>query len=177
MFVYLVWIWAFSAFGGNGFGFGNRDAALTQAELQRGFDTNTIVNKLDGLSNGLCDGFYAMNTTALQGFNGVEGALCQGFNNVNSNINQARFDKSKGFCDVINAQNQNTQKILDKMCDTEIQTLRDNLQAANFQLSQQAQNAHLINQLRPFPTPAYITCSPYTTNVSNVGYGCNCNCA
>lgn len=197
-FVYLVWIWAFSAFGGNGFGFGNRDAAgnaLTQAELQRGFDTNTIVNKLDGLSNGLCDGFYAMNTTALQGFNGVEGALCQGFNNVNSNINQARFDNqqcccetnrnidgvkyemSKGFCDVINAQNQNTQRILDKMCETEIQTLRDNLQTANFQLSQQAQNASLISQLRPFPTPAYITCSPYTTNVSNVGYGCNCNCA
>lgn len=64
-----------------------------------------------------------MNTTALQGFNGVEGALCQGFNNVTSNINQARFNSqqcccetnrnidnvkyemSKGFCDVINAQN------------------------------------------------------------------------
>lgn len=25
-------------------------------------------------------------------------------------------------------------------------------------------SANLINQLRPFPTPAYITCSPYTTS-------------
>lgn len=47
------------------------------------------------------------------------------------------------------------------------------LQTANFQLSQQAQSANLISTLRPFPTPAYITCSPYTSApVSGYGYGC-----
>ena len=48
------------------------------------------------------------------------------------------------------------------------------LQTANFQLSQQAQNATLIGALRPFPQPAYITCSPYT---AQNGFGCGCNCA
>lgn len=170
-FVYLVWIWAFSAFGGGGFGFGNRGGeALTQAELQRGFDTNTIVNKLDGISNGICDGFYAMNTTNLQGFNGVGNAIANlGYQTqnccceTNRNIDNVRFDMSRGFCDVINAQAQNTQRILDHLCCQETQALRDQLQTANFQLSQQAQSANLINILRPFPTPAYITCSPYTS--------------
>ena len=44
------------------------------------------------------------------------------------------------------------------------------LQTANFQLSQQAQSANLIGALRPFPQPAYITCSPYSANTT-----CNCN--
>ena len=51
-----------------------------------------------------------------------------------------------------------------------IQALRDKLadrdrelMTANFQLSQQAQNAYLINEIRPCARPAYITCSPYTT--------------
>ena len=45
------------------------------------------------------------------------------------------------------------------------------LQTANFQLSQQAQTAGLIAELRPCAKPAYITCSPYTT-----AYGaCGCS--
>lgn len=61
----------FFAFGGwgNGNGWGNNGnggatpystSAVTQADLQRGFDTQAIVGKLDGLNNGLCDGFYAI---------------------------------------------------------------------------------------------------------------------
>lgn len=68
----------------------------------------------------------------------------------------------------------NTQRIIDTMTANEIQSLRDQLQTANFQLSQQAQSANLISILRPFPQPAYITCSPYT---AMNGYGaCNCGC-
>ena len=62
-----------------------------------------------------------------------------------------------------------------------MQALRDKivakdqeLQTANFQLSQQAQSASLISALRPFPQPAYITCSPY--QAVNYGYGCNPCC-
>jgi hypothetical protein len=58
-----------------------------------------------------------------------------------------------------------------------MQALRDKLDdkdrelmTANFQLSQQAQNAYLINEIRPCAKPAYITCSPYTT----AGF-CGCN--
>ena len=62
-----------------------------------------------------------------------------------------------------------------------IQDLRDRLEqshrdllTANFQLSQQAQSQNLISQLRPTPTPAYLSCSPYFAyNVGCGGYGCN----
>lgn len=181
-FVYLVWLWAFSAFGGGFGGFGNRNAsdALTRAELYDGFNFQNIENGIRGIQNGLCDGFYAMNTTNLQGFNGIGSAIANlGYQNqqccceTNRNIDAVRYDMSRGFCDVINAQAQNTQRIIDKMCDQEIQALRDQLQTANFQLSQQAQNATLINAIRPFPQPAYITCSPYTSS-NHCGIGCGC---
>ncbi len=63
-------------FGGRGFGFGSDSGALTRAEMYDGFNTNQIMNKLNGLENGLCSGFYDVNTTMLQGFNGVGRDLC-----------------------------------------------------------------------------------------------------
>lgn len=91
------WLWfiivIFALFGGwgNGFGgFGGGTNGGVGAEIQRGFDTQAVISKLDGLTNGLSDGFYAMNTSLLNGFNGVDRAVCdlgyqtqQGFNNTN----------------------------------------------------------------------------------------------
>lgn len=184
--------------GGNGFGFGgNRDVnGFTDSAIQRGFDNQSVLNKLNGIENGLCDGFYAQNTTMLNGFNGVQRDMCTGFNAVTSAIAQQgfqnqqcccdtqkeiiqnRFDASKNTCDIIQAQNENTQRIIDHMTQNEMQTLRDQLQTANFQLSQQAQSANLINQLRPCPIPAYLSCSPYTSYDpfrNGYGYG-GCGC-
>lgn len=195
-FVYLVWIWAFSAFGGGFGGFGGNNSAtqgaLTRAELYDGFTMNNVERQIQGVQNGLCDGFYAQNSNMLQGFNGVDRALCNGFNDVNANITQARFDSqqcccetnrnidairyenARNTCDIMQNADKNTQRIIDTMTANETQSLRDQLQTANFQLSQQAQSANLINTLRPFPQPAYITCSPYT---AMNGYGaCNCGC-
>ena len=48
-------------FGGFG-GFGGMGGAYpTEAILQRSLDTQTIIGKLDGVTQGLCDGFYAQN--------------------------------------------------------------------------------------------------------------------
>lgn len=73
-----------------------------------------------------------------------------------------------------NAAASNTQKILDKLCtmeanakDAEIAQLRQQLATANLAVSQQAQNAAIIQAVRPFPAPAYIVSSPYAA-------GCNC---
>ena len=63
------------------------------------------------------------------------------------------------------------QDLRDKLADRDRE-----LQTANFQLSQHTQNATLISTLRPFPQPAYITCSPYqSTNTAYNPYGCACN--
>ena len=100
-FIYLVWMFMARSFNGNGWGegYGPGMAGLataagqyaTQADIQRAFDTNTITNKLDGITNGLSDGFYAVNTSNLQGFNGIQRDLCVGFNSVNNGIAENRF--------------------------------------------------------------------------------------
>lgn len=82
------WLWfivvIFAIFGGwgNGFGgFGGNGGALqgyaTQADIQRGFDNQAVVSKLDGITSGLCDGFYAMNNSMLTGFNGINTNIMQ----------------------------------------------------------------------------------------------------
>lgn len=49
----------------------------TQADIQRGFDTNQIINKLGVTNSGLCDGLYVMNTSVLNVFNGVSGGITE----------------------------------------------------------------------------------------------------
>ena len=84
------WLWIIVVFallfgwGGNGFGGwgGNNGGgyvatAATQADIQRGFDNSAVISKLDGITNGLCDGFYAVNTGILQSTNTLQNAIQQ----------------------------------------------------------------------------------------------------
>ena len=91
------WLWIIVVFallfgwgnnGWGGFGGGNGGGyvatAATQADIQRGFDNQAVISKLDGITNGLCDGFYAVQT---------------GMNGINTNILQTGF----GIQQAINA--------------------------------------------------------------------------
>lgn len=94
--------WDGNGFGNRGNGSATRSAlasAVTQADIQRGFDNQSVINKLNGLENGLCDGFYAMNTSLLNGFNNTNTAMLQGFNGVNTAMMQGNF----GIQQAINA--------------------------------------------------------------------------
>lgn len=208
-FVYLVWIMVFAMFGRNGFGFGNDSSAATQGALTRsdmneGFLNAQIQDGIRGIQNGLCDGFYAMNNSIMQGFNGVGRDLCSGFNGINQNINQSRFDtqqcccdiernidavrfeNSRNTCDIVNAIRTDGEQTRTLINANTMQELRDKLaerdrevMARDFQLSQQSQNAYLVNQLRPCPIPAYPSCSPYASyNWGDVfgGRACGCGC-
>lgn len=78
-------IFAFMGFGRNGNGFGgNGGGAADNYVLATDFAT--LERKLDGINNGLCDGFYAQNTNMLNGFAGVQNTLCQGFAGVTQSI-------------------------------------------------------------------------------------------
>ena len=114
-------------FSNGGFGFGNRGN-----EIQNGFDTAEITRKLDGITNGLADGFYAQNTTMLNGFAGVTAAVnesrfaaqnccCE----LGRNIDGVRYDAQKNTCDIttaIHAEGEATRALIRE---NEIQTLRD----------------------------------------------------
>lgn len=58
-FIYLVWL----AVLGNGGLFGNRGAELqgtiTRSDLFEGFNNQDVNGQLRGITNGICDGFYA----------------------------------------------------------------------------------------------------------------------
>lgn len=195
------WILILFFLAGNGGwgGWNNRgmERVATTDDVQRGFDTQSILGKLDGITNGICDGFYAVNTGMLNGFHGVDNALCNGFYTVNDAIQQSRFDAqkcccetnrnidnvryeaSKNTCDITNAIHAEGEQTRALINANTMQALRDkladkdrDLMAANFQLSQQAQNSYLVGELRPCAKPAYITCSPYTSYPYNAGCGC-----
>lgn len=180
-------------FGRGGLG-GNNEGGrgFTDAEIQRGFDTSNITNKLDGISNGICDATFALNNsmnngfansnlTAVNGFNGVNNNICNlGYQmqqcccETNRNIDAVRYENAKNTCDIINAGNANTQRIVDTITNNTIQELRDNLQAAQLQLGNLSQTSTIINAVRPFPSPAYITCSPY--QAAQLGCGSTVGC-
>lgn len=174
-FVWLIWL-AFFGGGNGGFGFGGANGALTRAELTQGFNDQDTRAGIRGIQQGLCDGFYANNTTMLQGFNGIQRDLCAGFGSVTAGLTQLGYQQQQCCCELkgaIHAEGEATRALITENI---IQGLRDRivakdqeLQTANFQLSQQAQSAALIAALRPTPIPAYVTCSPYTT-----GYNGGC---
>lgn len=207
---FLFFLLAWGNGGWGGFGGGNGlNGALTRGELCQDMNFQSLENATRGIQQGLCDGFYAMNTTMLQGFNGVQRDLCTGFNGVNQNINQARFDAQQCCCetnrniDAVRAENyRNTCEITTAIHQEGEQTralinantmqdLRDKLteknqevQSRDFQLSQLSQTQSLVNQLKPCPIPAYLSCSPYQSfgpygpYSGTCGYngGCGCGC-
>lgn len=115
-------------FGGNGCGCGNSNSNAIQADIQRGFDTQSIIGKLDGINNGLCDGFYAVNTSILNAQSGIQNSLCQGFNGVNTNIMQGNFglQQSINNASVANMQGQNalSRQLADCCCENRVGQLQ-----------------------------------------------------
>ena len=88
---------------------------------------------------------------------------------VNTNVaNVAR--------DIIDNQNANTRNILDFIIQDKLSTLQSENQSLRLAASQAAQNQYLVNELRPCPIPAYITCNPYAASygypTNGYGYGC-----
>lgn len=182
-----TWIWVFFLFfllawGGGGFGFGNGAAtqgAITRSDLCQEFNFNDLQRSVLGIQNGICDGFYAQNTTMLNGFNTVGNQLqenrfasqqccCE----TNRNIDSLKYENAKNTCDIISAIKADGDATRAAMTQNTIQELRDKLQDVKFENSQFMQNQYLVNQLQPVARPAYITCSPYVAN----GCGNSCGC-
>jgi len=218
---WIIILFLFCGWGNNGWGNnGNSGAADNYvlasdfATLQRQIDSaaSTIERKSDITQQGICDGFYSMNTTLLNGFAGVNQNMNSGFQNAELSrcnqqaalmqqlnamqmqaadcccenraaIAQVRYDMATQACDtrntvqnatrdIIDANNQNSRAILDFLTQSKLSDLQTENQNLKLAASQAAQNNYLISQLRPCPSPAYITCNPWAGS----GYGgCGCN--
>ena len=101
-------------------------------------------------------------------------------------IAQVRYDMATQACDtrntvntaardIIDANNQNSRAILDFLTQSKLSDLQTENQNLKLAASQAAQNNYLISQLRPCPSPAYITCNPWAgSGYGGCGSACGC---
>ena len=98
------WLILLFLFAGNGnWGFGGNGAnrgTTTREEITYGFDMNNLENGVRGIQQGLCDGFYAVNTGMLNGFSGLQSSLCQGFAGVNAAVTAGTVATTNGIHDL-----------------------------------------------------------------------------
>ena len=145
-FIILFLIFAIFGWGGNwgngGFGGGNSGGVVDGYVLTSDFAN--LERKMDATQQGLCDGFYAMNTGMLNGFAGVTQAVTTGFSNAELSrcnqqaalmqqlnamqmqaqecccenraaIAQVRYDMATQACDTRNTVQNSTRDIIDAM--------------------------------------------------------------
>lgn len=81
--IIILFLFCFNGWGNNGWGGRNGvgespafQGAVTRADLCSEFQFNNLDRAITGLQTGLCDGFYSVNTSLLNGFNGVDNAIC-----------------------------------------------------------------------------------------------------
>ena len=157
----LIVILAILGWGNGGFGgFGGGNGGYS--EVQRGFDHNSVINKLDGLTYGLSDSTYALTGALNTGFNGVQQTLCQGFNGISrevadcccstkSELADVKYQMATQACDtrnlvqnttrdIIDNANANNRALLDFLVKDKIETLQAENQSLRLTASQERQN-------------------------------------
>ena len=162
---WIILLFLFMGFGngfGGGFG-GNNAAGFVGADVQRGFDQSAIVNGINNIQTSLSGNQMAdlnrsfdVQTSILQGFNGLQGQLSQCCcDNRLATVQTQNVVQTEGAATRLAIQQQ-TQAILDKMCDQEIEqlraanvTLQNQLNMANLTASQTAQTQQIIAALTP----------------------------
>ena len=186
---------------GNGYGNGGGNAYVA-SDVQRGFDQSAVINSLNGI-----------NTTINNGFANAQVARCNTQANLLQTLNTIAMNQQNCCCenragladlkytvatencadratvmdalkDVIASNTANTQLILDKLCQQQIDALKaqnqqlqmqnylanlaasQNAQTGQILADNAAQTAALIQKLNPTPIPAYQVANPN---------GCGCN--
>ena len=196
----------------------NTNAGFRDAMINDGI--NGIRGDINGISTQLCNGFagieananarqiadmqtaFAGQTAMAQGFNGLQAQLaqcccdnrlatCQTQNIIQNEGNMTRFADANNTRDLLTNQTANTQAILDKLCQLEldakndtISQLRSELMYARGQASQDVQTAllrqsdattanQLVQELRSCPIPSMPVYGQTPIFTCNNG-GCGC---
>ena len=202
--------------GGNG---GANVSANVAADVQRGFDQSAVISGINGLTAAVNNGFSGAEISrcnaqanVLQTLNNNQANLSTQLNTIAMNQQNCCCENRAGLADlkytvateacadrtavtdalrdVIASNTANTQAILDKLCQQEIDALKAQNQQLQMQsylaslaASQNAQTGQILNDnaaqttallraLNPAPIPAYVVSNPYGCNCGN---GCGCN--
>lgn len=223
-FFWIIILFLFAIFGNNGWGggFGNNmgNNGAVSYDVQRVIDQQSTANGIDNLQTQVANGFANaevsrcnMNTNILQTLSQNQAASAAAFAGVNAGLADVKYTVATENCadrnllqqttrDVMENCNSNYQKLMDKMCQLELDGIKQNyeaqlrakdqmiaqtqadLQTARFLASQNQQTAQIIadnaNQttaleqyLAPVPKPAYIVQNPNCCS-QPVYTGCGC---
>lgn len=181
--------------GGNwnngGYGNGGGASYITN-DVQRGFDQSALINGLAGISQALNNN-QANLTTQLNTLAMAQQNCCCENRAATADLKYTiateacadRATVTEALRDVIASNTANTQAILDKLCQQEIDALKAQNQElqmqsylANLAASQNAQTGQILNDnaaqttallraLNPAPIPAYVVANPYRCNCVN----------
>lgn len=167
---------------------------------------NTINNGFFGVQNSLTQGFAGLNTALLQGNYALSSQLAdcccgvktqladcccrieRGIDGINYNNALQTSALQQTLCnntrDIIENQNANYRALHDEIVANKLEAKNDRIaeqqneiNALRLKASQEAQNAYLLNELKPCPSAAYIVPNPnccYNYSINGVGYGNNC---
>jgi hypothetical protein len=172
--IILLFLFAGGGFGGWGNGFGGNGAGFVGADVQRGFDQSAVMGGVSNLQNGITAGFGDLQTSLCGGFASVNAAINNGFAQAEIGENARQMSNMQQMfalqTQVSNTQNivqsegsatraailEQTNAILSKLCDQEIENLRaanvslqNQLNMANLAASQTAQTQQIISALAP----------------------------
>lgn len=152
-------------------------SGINQAITTNGYETRLGVQGLSSqLANCCCDLRQQLADYCCQTQRSIDGVNYNMAMNTNS-IQQTLCNNTR---DIIDNQNANYRALHDEIVanriedkNAQIASQQNEINALRLKASQEAQNTYLINQLRPCPIPAFVTCNPYAyTNQSC----CNQNC-
>jgi len=155
-------------------GFAGVNASINSAQ-------NAIAAQMYGNQIANLERSYAAQTANSQSLNSLQGQLstccCE---NRMATAQTQNIVQSEGAATRLAIQNQ-TQQIIDKLCEQEIEQLRaqnvslqNQVNMLNLSASQATQTAqliadntaqtqYLVNRIAPYPSPAYVVNSPYST--------------
>lgn len=202
--------WGNNGGGFGGGGTGNIYPWMNQSnQISDGFRDQMINGTINGIQNGVTSGFGDVQTALCGGFAGVNAAITnaqmnslersfaaqtantQAITGLQSQLAQCCCDNRLATCQTQNIvqnegaatrlaiQNQ-TQQIIDKMCQQEIDALKSQNLALQNQVNMQAliasqtaqtaalvadntaQTQYIVNRVAPYPIPAYTVANPIT---------------
>lgn len=175
-------------------------AGVNNAICNLGYEQAQLTN---GVNMNMMQGFNAANVVALQNQNalqtqlsgyccGLEKGLMQLQNGIDSNFCTTNYNAATNTTAIIQNAHNDTDRVLAKLDamemarkdetmarkDETIAQLRQQLNIADREASQAAQNTYLINTLRPCPIPSYQTCNPWASQApyGSCGSCSGCGC-
>ena len=181
-------------------GFANLNSTICHQQYDTAMLVNGVNNNLTqgfhGVDNAICtlgyqtqQGFNAANVVALQNQNALQAQISGCCCDLRSGQSQTQNAIERGFCQtnyndqanttaIIQNAHNDTDRILARL--DAIESSRKDMKIAEqaAEINAYKQNTYLVNQLRPCPQPAYLTCNPFTGQTYSYGQynsGCGCN--